>query len=274
MTLHPRLRASVRDLFLVTLGFTAFVAAPLSAQVGTPATVSPAARAGSLTVTLDAVRDNTLFESVSGDLSNGAGFFLFAGQTNVGLGRRALLAFDIAAEVPSSAVIEAVELQLEMNRTATGNVGVTLHRVTSDWGEGTSDAEGQEGMGAASTPNDATWIHTFFDGATWTNVGGDFDAAASASQTVGIFGFYTWGSTPQMVADVQSWLDDPSSNFGWMLRGDESASRTAKRFSSRENSAPSTRPILRVTYSSEDLLFIDGFESGDTTAWSSQVGVL
>ena len=37
-----------------------------------------------------------------------------------------------------------------------------------------------------------------------------------------------------MLADVQKWLDDPSSNFGWLLLGDETKSRTTKRFDSSE----------------------------------------
>jgi len=51
--------------------------------------------------------------------------------------------------------------------------------------------------------------------------GGDFSAIVSASQSVGPVGFYTWNST-QMVSDVQSWLDNPGFNFGWLVLGDES----------------------------------------------------
>ena len=38
---------------------------------------------------------------------------------------------------------------------------------------------------------------------------------------VGAIGQYTWSSA-QMVADVQGWLDNPASNFGWLMLGDES----------------------------------------------------
>ena len=60
--------------------------------------------------------------------------------------------------------------------------------------------------------------HHFLDDA-----GGDFSGTASASQSVGAIGQYTWSSA-QMVADVQSWLDTPASNFGWLVLGDESTS--------------------------------------------------
>jgi hypothetical protein len=51
-----------------------------------------------------------------------------------------------------------------------------------------------------------------------------------------------------MVADVQMWLDNPVSNFGWMIRGDETATRTARRYNSRENPAAGSRPRLIVQY--------------------------
>ena len=82
-----------------------------------------------------------------------------------------------------------------------------------------------EGDGAPATPNDATWRHRFFDTIFWTMQGGDFSATVSASQSVGGVGQYTWSSA-QMVADVQLWLDSPTSNFGWLVLGDETASAT------------------------------------------------
>ena len=80
---------------------------------------------------------------------------------------------------------------------------------------------GQEGKGDDSEPNDATWIHTFYPGSFWTTPGGDFDATASGSTSVDGEGSYSWGSTAQMVADVQGWLDTPANNHGWILIGPE-----------------------------------------------------
>ena len=48
-----------------------------------------------------------------------------------------------------------------------------------------------------------------------------------------------------MVADVQSWLDNPANNFGWLVKGDESTSTTAKRFDSRQSTVP---PVLTIEY--------------------------
>jgi hypothetical protein len=193
-------------------------------------------------------KDNTLFEDPNGALSGGLGEFLFAGVTDQDVLRRALIRFNVAAAgIPAGATLDSVKLRLVMSRTIVGAFTVRLHRVLADWGEGSSNPGAQEGTGAPSEPGDATWIHTFFDTALWATPGGDFDAQASASRTVGENGTYTWGSTAQMVADVQSWIDDPANNFGWIVIGDETASRTAKRFDSRQRPA-ATRPKLLLFY--------------------------
>jgi hypothetical protein len=199
------------------------------------------------TVTLTAVRDNTLYESDQGATSNALGQHLFVGQTKNGALRRGLLAFDLSS-IPSGATIQAALLTMQMSRTTAGTQVVNLHRVLADWGEGSSDAAGQEGGGVASTLGDATWLHAFFDGTLWASPGGDYVAAASASQSVSAIAPYSWGSNAGLVADVQVWLDDPSSNHGWVLVGAESVLRTTKRFDSREHPTATGRPQLQVDY--------------------------
>lgn len=209
--------------------------------------------ASSQTAVLQPVRDNTLIESASGALSNAKGTGIFAGKTNQPSGssvRRGLLAFDIASTIPTGATIESVTLTLRMSRDqpAVFLVPVKLHRVSKNWGEGTSNG-GDQGAGALATPGDPTWLHTFWDTAFWTTPGGDFVTTASATQDVaGVVGFYSWSSA-QMVADVQAWLDNPASNFGWVVLGNETTPDSAKRFDSRENTTVANRPALTVVYS-------------------------
>ena len=198
-------------------------------------------------VTLAASQDNTMFAE-SDDLSNGAGSRLFAGVTAMNDARRALLSFDIAAAVPEGATITEATLRLYMSKTATSAKDVSLYRLLAAWGEGTSDAPDQEGTGAPASIGDATWAHTFYDTDFWTIPGGEYVPTPSAVQSVGGLGFYEWGSTAELVADVQLWLDDPSSNYGWIVIGDESGPKTAKRFDSRENPAEANRPALIVQY--------------------------
>ncbi len=206
------------------------------------------------TLTLVPSKDNTLYEDATGSLSNGAGAIV-AGRTGGmggGLIRRAVMHFDIASVIPAGATINSVTLTL--NVAAQPPMALprdfTLHRLEADWGEGTSLAS-PPGPGAAATPDDATWVHTFFDildTSLWASAGGDFNPTASASQTVSGVGLHTW-STAQMATDVQAWLDTPSANFGWALKiDDETQSVTARIFDSRETPDPVLRPVLTVDF--------------------------
>ena len=200
-------------------------------------------------VVLEPSKDNTLYETNDGATSNGSGTHLFAGRVGTGGNgaiRRALIAFDLSS-IPTGATIESAELTITMSRSAADETNVTLHRVERDWGEGSSDASNNEGRGADAATDDATWLHAFFDATLWNSAGGDFETAPSATAAVNNVGAYTWGSTAEMVADVQGWVDDPATNFGWLLRGNESTTNTAKRFDSRE--APNTAPTLTVRFS-------------------------
>ena len=217
--------------------------------------IAPATVRGE-TVMLEPTKDNTLYESATGALSNGAGPVIFAGRVGPTTGqliRRALLAFDITGNIPPGSTVDSVILTLNMSLTVSGSQTVSLHRVLADWGEGTSNIGGGNvpgtggGGGAPSTTGDATWIHTFFDTSFWINPGGDFSETISASQDVASLGPYTWGPTTDMRADVQSWLDQPETNLGWILIGNEDSGSTAKRFDSRENSV-SVRPLLTVYF--------------------------
>jgi hypothetical protein len=192
-------------------------------------------------------KDNTLYEfdPAEGDVSNALGFHFFTGETAMGELRRGVLAFDIAGSIPPGSTITGVILSLNCSRVFSDTARtVELHKLLADWGEGTSHAPGEEGDGAPATPNDATWRHRFFDTIFWAMQGGDFSATVSASQSVGPVGSYTWNST-QMVSDVQSWLDNPGSNFGWLVLGDESTLGTAKRFDTRESASP---PVLTIEF--------------------------
>jgi hypothetical protein len=215
-------------------------------------TAAPAAYAD--TVDLTPSKDNTVFAPAFGTLlSNGAGNYTFAGTTALpapnGDTRRVVMAFSLAGRIPAGSTITGVTLTLHMSRTISGAEVVGLHRLTADWGEGASQALGEEGAGAPPATGDVTWLHRFYPDTLWTTPGGDFSATVSASASVADVGFYTWGSASQMVADAQGWLDDPAGNFGWMLIGVENAAATAKRFDSRENATPANRPKLTVTFS-------------------------
>src|ERR1043166_1421556 len=148
-------------------------------------------------ITIPASRDNTLYESATGSLSNGAGQYLFSGRTSQLSGsiRRGLMRFDIAAAVPAGSTINSVTLTLHCSSSASGVELHTLHRASMDWGEGSSDATGAEGQGIAATTGDATWLHTFYPTSFWATAGGDFAASSSADAMVDQADlFYSWTS--------------------------------------------------------------------------------
>jgi hypothetical protein len=94
------------------------------------------------TLIINPSRDNTLYESDEGNLSNGQGEYLFIGRTNQPLIRRALLHFDVAAELPGNARVLSAELHVHVSNAVGGSQPATVHEVLRSWGEGDSKASG------------------------------------------------------------------------------------------------------------------------------------
>lgn len=204
---------------------------------------------GAAILQLAPVTDALIYEDASGITANGAGEFLLAGRTNQASGsrRRSLLQFDFNL-LPAGAVVTSASLQLHLVTVTTADLAVSLHRLTTPWTAGASNPTGNESSGATALNGDSTWLHASFPGTLWTAPGGDHAAAPSASTTVtGEAGFFTWTS-PALATDVQQWLNLPSTNAGWLLRGDEISPQTAKRFDSADSATPDWRPRLTLTY--------------------------
>jgi FtsP/CotA-like multicopper oxidase with cupredoxin domain len=225
------------------------------------------------TVTLTSSKDNTLYEPIAPsfqDMSDGAGATMFSGKVkdadaDPGPGtrpavRRGVLAFNIAGNIPAGAIINSVQLTLYADKVAqTVAFNVNLNRLLADWGEGTSNTgSSKQGQGELPTTGDATWHHTFYPDRYWSVPGGDYSLTVSATKSVGNVGFYTWGSTSGLVADVQSWLNDPTHNYGWIIIGDETTTQTTKRFATREStgqtSGVSWKPKLVVNYTPQTIV--------------------
>lgn len=183
-------------------------------------------------------------------LGNGAGDSLFVGTTRDSEFRRGLLTFGIAGQVPPGATVVSATLELHLTRRANGSATVlTLHRVTADWGSAGSNSTARGGGGGApALPGDATWSHRFYSTTTWVTPGGDFVVTPTSQSTVTVEGTYIVGSTSLMISDVQTWVDHPSTNFGWELIGDETTRLNAMRFASMDNPDASLRPVLRLVF--------------------------
>ncbi len=198
------------------------------------------------TATLYSVKDATMIQDSSGEWALGAAYNFYAGRVGENAGgtfRRGLLQFDCSA-IPPGSVVTIVQLKLNMSNTQAGTHTVGIHKSTMEWGEGTSFAFG--GGGAPATEHDATWNYRFYPDVPWPTPGGSFVATASATKSIGGVGSYTFGSTFQMVSDVQGWVDQPGTNMGWTVKGNETTLQSVKRFDARE--AGATQPQLIVTF--------------------------
>jgi hypothetical protein len=198
-------------------------------------------------VELNPVADNTLIEPHDGIIrSNGSGSHFFVGRTNNRGIRRAVLKFDLS-DLPESAVIDSVNLRLFMDNSGAGAFDQDIFEVTSDWGEGASNAGGGGGTGTTPEANDATWIHTFFDTSQWNTAGGDFNSTSLSRQNIGGTGSYTFYNSAAFTALAQSWYDNPAENYGIIIVSAVENQRSSKRYASRENLT--NKPVLTVYYS-------------------------
>lgn len=214
-------------------------------------------------VTIGASTKDTVIFANNVNNSLGGGIVMFAGTNAATSPRRGLVQFDLPAEL-AGATIDSVSLTLTYATFASGGGGagsnaapddaIELHKLLSNWGEGTvgtGTGTGGVGQGFPANPGDATWSSAFYQSQPWTTAGGDFTTTTSASKLVGgttVNIPFTWSSTPQLVADVQSWVDHPSSNFGWLLKGDESTIQTFRGFYTRESTTAGFRPTLTIGY--------------------------
>ncbi len=206
-------------------------------------------------VVIESDRDNGMF-SEDPDQSNGAGEAMRAGANSVDDVRRGLIHFDVAGNVPADSIISYSDLQMTCRRDADGSSRTyTLQRMTNDWGEGISDDGGFTASGNAEA-EDATWDYNFYSYSNWGTPGGDFDPTIVSSQIVTSSGQdYTWSFTSEMQSNIQSWLDDDSTNYGWLVRGDETLDGVskAKHFYTREYSVAEDRPQLTIRYTPDTL---------------------
>ncbi len=199
------------------------------------------------TVSVTATADNTIYQSPNTS-SNALGQNMLCGTNGGGSPRRGLIRFDLASLIPPGALITSATLTLHCNQSRTVPDNVAISKLSNSWGEGTSNAGSLgDGGGVPATPNDATWLTRYFPDVAWATAGGEYEAAASASVLIGSVGFYQW-SGAGVVTDVQSWINDPSGNFGWVLICNEAAVGTARKFGSKENATLANRPSLSVTY--------------------------
>ncbi len=211
----------------------------------------PLARAE--TVTLKAAADTSLHEVFPGnnlgaeqDLPAGA-----VGSRNGGKRTRALFKFDFTGKIPPNATLTSASLKITVVQRPSAGVAsmFDLHRMLVDWGEG-KKTTGKSG--AAASAGEVTWNNRSHPSTPWGAPGAkaatDFAEKVSAALLMNSSTAYTFGPTPDLLADVQAWINDPAANFGWILISEkENTSSTARRISAKEGPAASA-PTLVVEF--------------------------
>ena len=203
--------------------------------------------ASALTTNLISVADTTLFEHDPDNNLGGQGTMV-AGVIRTGPKSRALFRFDVAGALPAGATVTSATLLLTVIVPRADGLDFNLHRMLKSWGEGASSGQGG-GLGGAAASGEATWNARFHPGTLWDSPGGeagiDYETTPSAIAVMAPPSLEF--SSSEMVADVQMWLNSPSTNFGWMVAiADEDTTQTASHLGTRAD--PDTAPKLSITY--------------------------
>jgi hypothetical protein len=198
--------------------------------------------------------------------SGGGTLGIFSGRDSMNRTSRSLIEFDISA-IPAGATITGVQLTMTLGLVGGSGGGgadttardIGMHLASASWGEGNAGSSATTftgtGNGFAASTGDATWNARFFDASTptlWSTPGGDFSSTASAITSIGTrLTPCTWSSAA-MAFDVQGWVNNPSTNFGWLMKHEVETSVTGfptnRAFWSSEAPTASNRPQLQITY--------------------------
>lgn len=224
-------------------------------------------------VILPALNDATIYLGNTSNSTSGPGMFIGDDSGGASTAKRGLIEFNIAGGIPAGSTINSASLTLYLGQVAGSGGGggdqtartIELHKLTSSWHGGTNGATGFPGSatnhfgglpsaGFPANSGDPTWAYSSFNTAAWNTAGGDFSSTVSGSTLVSqnLDQAYTWSSS-QMASDVKSWLDDPSTNDGWLLRNtDETDTKTFRAFFTREGAAeqnlPNEAPVLTIDF--------------------------
>ena len=142
----------------------------------------------------------------------------------------AVLRFDVRA-IPAGSAVKSVKLTVNVTNRTSGQ-GFTLYALKRAWTEGQT-----------------TWARAS-SGAAWSSGGArgasDRDSAPLGTLLPTATGKYTLALNAAGVAVVQRWVNDPATNFGFVL--DAAKNPDGLEFDSSEASTAANRPRLSVGY--------------------------
>jgi hypothetical protein len=221
----------------------------------------------SIQTTLYATKDAGIFNNAAGtavqaNYGSGGSNQMHVGLFNGGVYGRSLLQFNLSS-IPSNATITNVVLTFSDGGNGQNIPQIFVHKLTQGWTEGNANSACPF-SGACNVPGvaltsqtDVTWRETSYSGGALTNLwlttGGNFAATASTTSTAEGNNAKLFSSAG-LIQDVQNWVNNPTSNFGWLLKMDEALTSpsTMQRYRTKEGASASgdntTAPKLVVTY--------------------------
>lgn len=191
-------------------------------------TVTQSAQIPSTMVKVLIDEDNTLWHHSAGSHHNLGDLEEF-GRHILRLGEMAtneekyypiLRATDIVSQLQAAGVVHssqiysgALNLYVSgIEQDFPGSYAVTIHRLTSDWVEGTADWVVQAGS--------SDWYHPIHDTAAWNTPGGDIGPPLSYQDFFSSTADLTFIQITGLADTIKYWFDNPSENYGMQVRMD------------------------------------------------------
>jgi len=194
--------------------------------------------AKSVDETIEVLKDSYIISGNSADTNYGGSTVLSMHDTGTGVLYYTLIQFNLSY-IPVGAAVSDAYIQV---RSVSGDsVDVNGHRITSEWDEST-----------------VTW-----------NTMPSYEAVSSVSGTIGAaYALYTIDVT----SDVQSFINNSNTNYGWLFKPDPSDVGLMAQIDSSERADAWKRPKLNVTY--DVVAFTNETPSNETTEVSLTQGIV
>src|SRR5262245_13190720 len=184
-------------------------------------------RVSALSRTLAPAAD-TFINSMVPNNNNGASLSIFTGRSGMNGIMRGLIRFAMPPELAGRATVNRVVLSLVTQGTGIGQTSPptpatdSLYPVAESWTEGTGFGDGpaMNTVGQACGTTGATWNQPDCIGGTSWAGGNVVGAIGAAAVPAVIDAVVVWDSTvggnAELVTAVQSWIDTPAGNRGWL----------------------------------------------------------
>jgi len=172
------------------------------------------------TLTVSASTDTWILGENPDANFNSDGHGLGAGLNSHGSPMRAMIKFNLS-QIPANATVTFVSMTInEIKENSSASSEYELHRILQNW-----------------VSTEATWNNR--TAALGWNAGGlesgtDYTSTASGAITADLnaLGPHTFNSTDNLVADVQAWINDPTSNNGWFFKDANESGQNGRRWGS------------------------------------------